>query len=211
MARKHLAEGVARRFIMIGDSVEAIDRIAAANRTRVLNPGEAAELNLHTNSYYVHLRGTLDNLAWALHYEYGILGTADENDLRMRRQCGLADVRFRTPLRSRYTDLDRALSSHDTWLADLRDFRDPVVHRIPLYAVPGVIERGSEDEQRIRHDPSGNKLDDRYRRGSKCCDGTHGRVVRDWKLQTCVGAIWTRRNSDSGPASAGLGRLRAPL
>lgn len=33
---------------------------------------------------------------------------------------------------------------------------------------------------------------DRSRRGSRCCHGTHDRVVRDWKLQTCIGAIWTR-------------------
>jgi hypothetical protein len=52
---------------------------------------------------------------------------------------------------------------------------------------------------------------DRSRRGSRCCHGTHDRVVRDWKLQTCIGAIWTRGNSDSGSASAGLGRLRARL
>jgi hypothetical protein len=60
MARKHLAEGVARRWLMIADSLNVIDTIAADGRTACLDTQETADLNLHLNSYYVHLRGTLD-------------------------------------------------------------------------------------------------------------------------------------------------------
>ena len=31
------------------------------------------QLNVHVNSYYINLRGCLDNLAWALNYQHALL------------------------------------------------------------------------------------------------------------------------------------------
>jgi hypothetical protein len=150
MGKRHLSEGVARRLFLLGGSVQTIDTLAFTGRQQVLTPTESEDLNLHLNSFYVHVRGVLDNLAWALHYSHRILGERDEDDVKTRLQCVLNNRTFRAGLRRVDPNLDGRLAEADPWMDELRDFRDPVAHRIPLYAVPGMTEEGGDDERRYR-------------------------------------------------------------
>jgi hypothetical protein len=36
------------------------------------------------------------------------------------------------------------LRQKQDWFSKFKEFRDPVAHRVPLYAIPGVIREGSE-------------------------------------------------------------------
>jgi len=136
--QRHLKEGLARRILMIQASRFRILETASANRIGVLPGGETVEINLHLNAYYFQLRGALDNAAWALHYQYSLLGTVDEDDRKARRQCDLFADGFIDALNAVLPAVAENLRSEKTWAADLKSLRDPVAHRIPLYAVPGV-------------------------------------------------------------------------
>jgi hypothetical protein len=163
MAQKHLQEGVARRMVMMRENEERIEAIAPADRTTVLTSEEALDVNIHLNSYYLHLRGALDNLAWAIHYEHSLLGLGNEGDATVRRQIGLFDTRFRKALALSVPSLNKIIANHDAWHDELREFRDPVAHRIPLYAAPGVLTKGSDEEAKVRqlHQQAHDLMNDR--------------------------------------------------
>lgn len=112
--------------------------IASPKRADNLSSDEVAELNVHLNSLYVQLRGALDNLAWALHYELELLGQADEDDTSIRIKCQLFDSRFLEALDKKNPVLAGFLRDRMAWAKEFKELRDPVAHRIPLYAVPGV-------------------------------------------------------------------------
>jgi hypothetical protein len=149
-ARLHILDGFQRRVLLMQSNRFHVERTAVPGRTEVLNTYACSELNVHLNSYYVQLRGAFDNLAWALHYELAILGTQTEADPSTRRRCNLFDTRFLAPLEMVRPDLAVILSSKQEWFEEFKDRRDPVAHRIPLYAMPGVIKEGSSDEADVR-------------------------------------------------------------
>ena len=62
VARQHLWEGFIRRVLLNHTSRLSIERVADPERTEVLNVGSCSELNVHLNSFYIQMRGALDNL-----------------------------------------------------------------------------------------------------------------------------------------------------
>src|SRR6266851_4614402 len=65
-AKRHVREGFDRRLLMM-----QVSRIFLREQTKGAEPLDTIweEINVHLNSYYLNLRGSLDNLAWALKYE----------------------------------------------------------------------------------------------------------------------------------------------
>lgn len=146
-ARRHLMEGFYRRLGILETNRINIREIADPNRTKNLSPYECGDLNLHLNSYYFQMRGSLDNLAWIVHYELALLGTGDESDLPTRRHCNIFGRNFLKALDKQRPSLKDALSDKRQWERDFKELRDPVAHRIPLYAPPGVINSENDVER----------------------------------------------------------------
>jgi hypothetical protein len=105
---------------------------------------------VHLNSVYIHLRGGLDNLAWAMHYEFRLLGDKDERDGQTRKRCGFFTAQFLAAVDTSCPALAEILHAKHGWFNAFKELRDPVAHRIPLYAMPGVIHEDSEDAERLR-------------------------------------------------------------
>jgi hypothetical protein len=137
-AQRHIREGFARRVLLIEANRMTILEIASPERKENLSSDEAAELNVALNSFYVELRGAMDNLAWALHYEYKLLGEVDEDEVPIRARCQLFDSRSLDPLDTQNPELSKFLRGRLEWAKEFKELRDPVAHRIPIYAVPGV-------------------------------------------------------------------------
>jgi hypothetical protein len=138
--QRHFKEGIARRLELMRTSRVRILEIAAPGRTKGLSLDETAEINVDVNSYYVQLRGALDNLAWALHYQYGLLGPGDEASLDIRRKCDLFGRSFLAALEKVLPGLAAFCRERLEWATELKTLRDPIAHRIPLYAAPGVVQ-----------------------------------------------------------------------
>jgi hypothetical protein len=149
-ASLHILDGFQRRVFLMQANRFHIEHVAKPGRKEVLNVYQCSELNVHLNSYYVQLRGALDNLAWGLHYEFAILGPQTEADPRTRSRCNLFDNRFLAPLQDTHTKLAVMLRGKQQWFEEFKERRDPVAHRIPLYAMPGVIKEGSAEEAEMR-------------------------------------------------------------
>lgn len=138
-ALQHLKEGFNRRLLMIESSLRAIyERVDAAG-SKPLSPLLVPELAIHVNSYWLHLCGALDNLAWALQYEFGVLPNVDELG-KGRDHIGLFRKKFVRCLLPIQPAVVEALREHQTWYTTIRSLRDPAAHRIPLFPVPAVLD-----------------------------------------------------------------------
>jgi len=141
----HITHGVCRRLLLLQRSTALICELTPPEREDPLSDDEGADLNLHLNSIYVHIRGATDNIAWALALEHGVFGEVREDAPSFRQQIGLFGKAFRDRLSAAHPEFAEALSRGVTALAELPQLRDPVAHRIPLYVVPAVL---TEEESR---------------------------------------------------------------
>jgi hypothetical protein len=141
----HMRHGLCRRLLLLQRSTALICDFTPPEREDPLSDDESADLNLHLNSIYVHIRGATDNIAWALALEHGVLGEAREDDPGFQRRVGLFGRSFKDGLSNAHPGFAATLAGHLTALAELPQLRDPVAHRVPLYVVPAVL---SEEQSR---------------------------------------------------------------
>jgi hypothetical protein len=138
-ARRHFNEGFVRRHYMLQSSRLFLSQHCRQGRKEPLSPYEATDCAIHLNAYYLNLRGTLDNLAWVLQYEWQLLAGVMEEGGRGRQACSLFGPRFLAALKSQQPKLASVLEQHGHWASELAELRDPAAHRVPIYVPPSVI------------------------------------------------------------------------
>jgi hypothetical protein len=137
-ASHHLVGGFNRRVLMLATSRHMIEEITHSPKDAPIGVYRATDLAIQLNAYYLNLCGALDNLAWAMQYEWGVLPGVTETGKR-RFQCGLFSPAFMQALLLVRPAVADALEAHRSWYQDLRMLRDPAAHRVPLYAIPGYL------------------------------------------------------------------------
>ncbi len=104
-------------------------------------------------SFVLNTFGCLDNLAWIWVYEKDIKGM-DGHELDPKR-VGLGSKEVRIS----FTREFRAyLDSRQKWFENLKDFRDSLAHRIPLYIPPYIVTPATVDEYNRLERASGEAL-----------------------------------------------------
>jgi hypothetical protein len=146
-ARRHFKEGFVRRHYMLQSSRLFLSQHCSPGRKEPLSVYEATECAIHLNAYYLNLRGTLDNLAWVLQYEWQILPGVTEDGGRERQACHLFGHRFLGALQSRHSMLASILVQHSNWARELAELRDPAAHRVPIYVPPSVINSQAQVDE----------------------------------------------------------------
>lgn len=102
---------------------------------------------IYLNSFYLNLAGSLDNIAWALAYEHPSLkADLDESDSASRYSCGLFRDSFQSALKEDAPEPIDSLRSLEEWYEEVRGFRDPAAHRIPLAVIPGKLDQSRRPE-----------------------------------------------------------------
>lgn len=143
----HLHRGFIVRVMMIQHATVDID-VELNKAEGPLSSYLSIELSLLLNSFYLHLAGSLDNLAWALGYHYDLKQGLNERSREDRRFIGLFNAEFIASLEAKGQN---ALVSHlrlyKDWNNDLKTFRDPGAHRIPLFVPPAIY---SESDVALR-------------------------------------------------------------
>ena len=134
--------GAGRRLSMVFYAYREITLTVPPDRVRPLSHDEQINLSRDINIIYMNLRGTLDNFAWCFLYEKESSAIASLS----RTHIDLFANKFRElPC---FVEIEQEISAHDNWNKELKTRRDPVVHRIPLYIPPSVIDH--EDTERYR-------------------------------------------------------------
>ncbi len=139
-ARRHLTEGFDRRHYMLQLSRLFLCQNYSQSRKPPLSSSEATHCAIHLNAYYLNLRGTLDNLAWVLQYEWQLFpGVSEEDRGHERQACDLFHRRFLAVLQSQHSKLASILVQHRNWADELAELRNPAAHRVPIYIAPSLI------------------------------------------------------------------------
>src|SRR5690242_20430485 len=93
-AKKHLMEGFNRRVLMLHRSIEYVYEVAEEAEGQPLSTFVIPELAIHVNSLWLNICGALDNLAWALAYEYQFSAALGEGPKQGRDAIGLTKKDF---------------------------------------------------------------------------------------------------------------------
>jgi hypothetical protein len=135
---RHLIQGLARRLHMIKDTLLHFEKLPKEGGPSI-PASEIIRVNVSINATYLNLRGALDNLAWALGYELPIKEGLSESDVNDRRLVTLFGNNFLKCVANHSSDLAEELRELTTWGRDLKRFRDPAAHRVPMYLSPGMV------------------------------------------------------------------------
>jgi hypothetical protein len=138
-AYRHIREGFSRRLTMLECSRLFLREHANREPTDPPSPYLIDEMNVHLNSFYINLRGGMDNLAWALNYRFALVA-GTETDSSTRRKIDLFGKDFLKALETQRPNLRDSLRRYESWAwDDLKELRDPVAHRVPLSVIGGVL------------------------------------------------------------------------
>ncbi|MEM7062855.1 MAG: hypothetical protein AAF572_06800 [Cyanobacteria bacterium P01_B01_bin.77] len=145
-SKKHIHRGLIIRLLMMEKAILDLDS-EVGNSNEPLSHNLSIELTLLLNAYSLNLAGSLDNLAWALAYQHNLIKDIDKDNSKHRRLAQLVSKDFLKLLQEhRVGALHTMLEPLQKWYWDIREFRDPFAHRIPLYVPPAVCTE--DDEQR---------------------------------------------------------------
>lgn len=137
-AASYLRFGVGKRLTLIFNDIRWLTSTCPEYRTETLSDEECKQAGLHLNSFYLNVRGVLDNFAWALYWLISPVGAAKTEADNKSAQIGL----FQKPVLHLFpenSDLRKVIDQHRDWSFDLKRRRDPAAHRLPLRVIPQVI------------------------------------------------------------------------
>lgn len=144
-AYRHIKEGFIQRHMMMQTARTSIYE-AAKNVEGALPDTTRVRMNIYLNSFYLNLRGAVDNLTWALAYELSLRDDLDEDNKGSQYFCYLFGEKFLTALEDTSETLTDFLRPFREWFDELKELRDPAAHRIPL-TFPGSVLLAEEGEE----------------------------------------------------------------
>ncbi len=127
-SQEYLTHGVSRRLKIIRRCIRNIFHVFCPSRVDLLSQEELEEICINLHAFYVNIFGLLDNLAWVIRYE--------KQSKINRHKVGLYSQQFKNLMTkgfSDYLDSTKIKNWHD---AHLKNYRDALSHRIPLYVPP---------------------------------------------------------------------------
>ncbi|WP_312404699.1 hypothetical protein [Brevundimonas sp.] len=140
----HLVYGVARRAGDIRLAMREIVQTSPVGRTKPMVSEEVDVASRALNTIYINIRGSLDNLAWAVIEKNGGLQKAGLNPA----EVDLFGRKFRKI--EAWKTLTEALSDMADWTQELARLRNPAAHQIPLAVVPAAMgEKDAAEFQRL--------------------------------------------------------------
>lgn len=145
-ASHYLRFGVGRRLSSIWRAYRKLMSIAPPDRNEPLTCEEADELTDDLNSLYMNIRGTMDNLAWALLLEHAPEALDTYRKKHKGRDPLVALLPEMFEGQAHFPELLNTLECHKAWAHDFKSRRDPVAHRIPLYIPAQVLTPAEASE-----------------------------------------------------------------
>lgn len=125
-AREYLQHGVMRRLKVLNRAVLKVFTIYHHRRKRQLSDDELAELCIVLHAFYGNIYGLTDNIAWVLNFE--------KNLAFERREVGLYSKKFKKSINREFRAY--LVCRYEWYHKHLKEFRDSISHRIPLYVLP---------------------------------------------------------------------------
>ena len=145
-ARSQILYGAVRRSRFVWDAIREFHGIADPKRSEPLRQNESFQLERALNDIYIHSRGLLDNIAWAVYYHY-------QPDVAARLNPTKVDLFKLKILNANGLDwLVAIVEPFVDWQTDFKTRRDPVAHRIPLSVPPSIMTPNESEQRQSLHD-----------------------------------------------------------
>ncbi|MCA9814412.1 MAG: hypothetical protein KC652_04805 [Cyanobacteria bacterium HKST-UBA01] len=129
-AQEYLMQGAGRRFRLLYHCILNVYRIFPPGRKEFLTDGELVQVCINLHAFYVDLFGLLDNIAWVVVHE------GELADQIQRTRVGLYSKEMQKHLNSAFSSFLNSKRMTKWHNCHLKDFRDALAHRIPLYVPP---------------------------------------------------------------------------
>lgn len=145
VGREYAVNGFCRR---LGTLVRCIDRVFEVlppNRGDIPERDEVVDATINLQAFVANVYGCCDNLAWVWVYEKGVTDALGKQ--LAPTLVGLGE-KYKEVWKSFSPDFVTYLNSRQTWFAYVKDFRDALAHRIPLYIPPYCLVPKNEGEHR---------------------------------------------------------------
>lgn len=141
-AKEHVLHGACRRLKILKRCLANVFELFPPSRTRPLEHDDLNEVQISLHAFVMNLYGLFENLAWAFIIRHGLEATLGD-----RKKIGMflkSTQRHLPPELSDYLTRDAFASWHDDYL---KNYRDALAHRIPLYIPPARLT----DAEAARH------------------------------------------------------------
>jgi hypothetical protein len=135
-AREHADHGFSRRLGSLARCIERVFEVLPPDRVDIPDRDETEDAALNIQAFVMNAFGCCENLAWIWVLERGIREN-DGSEIPTGR-IGLGP-KCRTVRRSFSPEFRDYLGTRRAWFDHLKDFRDALAHRIPLYIPPFVV------------------------------------------------------------------------
>jgi hypothetical protein len=147
VAQKYLRFGFNLRALQINECHHQLRGLIEQSGGLKIDPYTITHINIFINSFYINLLGATDNLAWILQHELNLIDGASEKN-RGKFDIGLFQKKFIKYLKVIDEPIGCIIQGFEKWHTEIKDFRDPAAHRIPLYCPPGVMFDNHLDEHK---------------------------------------------------------------
>lgn len=141
--REHATHGLARRIETLFRCTDWVFTLLPPEMTEIPDRDVTHDATVNIQAFVMNAFGCCENLAWIWVYEC---------DVRRANGQPLAPTRVGLgqsypEVQASFSDAFRAyLGTRDAWFANLKDFRDALAHRIPLYIPPFMIDPADAEQ-----------------------------------------------------------------
>lgn len=154
-AEAHARHGLARRVGTLGRCVERVYEVLPPEEAGVPDRDDILEATAHIQAFVMNAFGACDNLAWIWVLARNVRLPNGAPLTATRVGLGVAYPQVRAALTPALQDL---LDQRQPWFAHLKDFRDSLAHRIPLYIPPFMVDPADGDRYTAHDQAAGAAL-----------------------------------------------------
>ena len=144
-SRKYLQEGVGRRLDILARCIHNIFEIFPVEIKEKLERNNVINLTINLHAFIINISGILDCLAWVFVLEKDLFGSTKDGKLK-RSQIGLFENKTQEILGSNLKEYLESNGMKNWWEKHLKNYRDALAHRIPLYVPPFVLNNKEKEE-----------------------------------------------------------------
>jgi hypothetical protein len=139
--REHALHGFSRRLGTLIRAIDLVFELLPPEMDTIPERDTVVDATIAIQSFVMNTFGCLDNLAWIFVYEKGV--TKSDGAALDPQSVSLGSKAVRAKFSKEFSDY---INSRDDWFNGMKDFRDSLAHRIPLYIPPFMVTPDVEGE-----------------------------------------------------------------
>lgn len=142
LGNEYACHGLSRRLSIMQHCVEHIYRTSPPNSKKKPSPAHLDQMTVHLHSFIINTYGCIDNISRIWVAENNITN----NDKQLRNKEIWLSKKQKLIWETLSNDFRTYLESLEPWFDILKNRRDALAHRIPIYIPPYVV---SEDKVQL--------------------------------------------------------------